>query len=46
MLARSTAHALRQRGSQDIAMMSVVHDWHALHRFNIQEERKETAGGV
>ena len=27
-------------------MMSVVHDWHALHRFTIQEERKETAGGA
>ena len=26
-------------------MMSVVHDWHELHRFNVQEERKEVAAG-
>ena len=26
-------------------MMSVVHDWHELHRFNIHEERKETSSG-
>jgi hypothetical protein len=27
-------------------MMSVVHDWHELHRFNVQQERKETAASA
>lgn len=29
-----------------MAMMSIVHDWHELHRFNVHEERKDTAGGT
>jgi hypothetical protein len=26
---------------QDCAMLSVVEDWHALHKFNVHEIRKE-----
>lgn len=24
-------------------MMSIVHDWHELHKFNVQTERKQEA---
>ena len=38
------SHVAYARKRQDVAMMSVVHDWHELHRFNVHEERKEAAG--